>query len=317
MEPYRVFISSIMNRSTEDLHWEREAARHAVTHFAPITMPWAFEAEPASPKPLLDFYIDAVKSCDLFVLIIGQHLTAPVKDEFDTARDHGKPMLLFAKAVSPRDPEADRLLHSANVKYDTFVNAAELQENVRRSLGNHILTLIRGDGDESFRPGDRLAQLRSYIGSCTLVRILPMVPACEHNSFRVKSVESRVVTFEKDSNRQTLTVPAQRIDDLLGAGPNELPTVLLKGRLQWITLPEVWRFIPEQPPSNDPAGLGFGKERPRNNPGVASPLDSRCIWSKPDNVAMRLREGYEVFYDEDGKHLCSVGQILLVRPFGM
>jgi hypothetical protein len=80
-EPYRVFISSIMNRSIEDLFGEREALRSAVEHFAPITTPWAFEAEPASPKSLLDFYIDAVKSSNLFVLIVGQRVTKPVKDE--------------------------------------------------------------------------------------------------------------------------------------------------------------------------------------------------------------------------------------------
>jgi len=51
MEPYRVFISSIMNRSIEDLLGEREAVRSAVEHFAPITTPWDFEAEPASYFP--------------------------------------------------------------------------------------------------------------------------------------------------------------------------------------------------------------------------------------------------------------------------
>ena len=44
MEPYRVFISSIMNGSIEDLVGEREAVRFAVEHFAPITTAWAFEA---------------------------------------------------------------------------------------------------------------------------------------------------------------------------------------------------------------------------------------------------------------------------------
>lgn len=62
MEPYRVFISSIMNRATEDLLAERVAARGAVDHFAPITTPWAFEDEPASSKPLLDFYINGSKA---------------------------------------------------------------------------------------------------------------------------------------------------------------------------------------------------------------------------------------------------------------
>jgi hypothetical protein len=313
MEPYRVFISSIMNRATEDLLAEREAVRGAVDHFGPVTIPWAFEAEPASPKPLLDFYINGVKSSDLFVLLVGAQMTEPVKAEFETARDHGKPMLVFAKALPSREPDADRVLHSANVKYDTFVNATELREKLRRSLGIHLLALIRGDGEQSFSPGDRLAQLRAYARNYTPVRILPMVPDYQYNAFRVKSIDSGVVTVEKESNRQTLTVPAQRIGDVLAGAPNESPTVLLNGRLQWITAPQVWRFFPEKPPQNDTLGLGFGKERPRSDPGVPPQVASRCAWSLPGNIAARLRDGCAVFYDEDGKYLTAAGQVLLVR----
>ena len=89
-------------------------------------------------------------------------MTPPVKAEYDTARDHGKPMLVFAKTVSARALEADQVLHSANVKYDTFANATELREKLQRSLGGHLLTLIRGDGEQSFGPSDRAAQLRAY-----------------------------------------------------------------------------------------------------------------------------------------------------------
>src|SRR2546422_11356796 len=67
---------------------------------------WAFEAEPASPKPLLNFYLDAVKPCDVFLLIVGQHVTRPVGDEVQVAVDYRKPMLVFCKEVSTRDPEA-------------------------------------------------------------------------------------------------------------------------------------------------------------------------------------------------------------------
>jgi len=310
MEPYRVFISSIMNTGKEDLLAEREAARGAVEHFAPITTAWAFEAEPASPKPLLDFYIDGVKSSDLFVLIVGHHMTTPVKDEFDTARDHGKPMLLFAKTVETRDPDASQLLHSANVKFDKFANATELREKIRRAVGDHVLRLIRGDGNEPLRPGDHLARLRAYSQTGTLVKILPLVPATtQYRNFRVKSVESGIVTLEKDSNRQTLTVPAHRVEDVMHAEPPELPTVLLNGRLQWITIPEVWRFIPEKPLPNDLHGLGFGKERPRDNPGV--PI--QCGWIQQTRLAARLGEGYAVFYDEDGKYIRSAGQVLVIR----
>jgi len=298
----------------EDLLAEREASRNAVDHFGPITAPWAFEAEPASPKPLLDFYINGVKSCDLFVLLVGAHMTEPVKAEFETARDHGKPMLVFAKAVPSREPEADRVLHSANVKYDTFVNVTELREKVRRSLGAHLLALIRGDGEQSFGADDRAARLRAYSRNHTAVRVPPMVPECQYNSFRVKSVDPGVVTLEKDSNRQTLTVPVQRIEDVLAGGPSEAPTLLLNGRLQWITVPEVWRYFPEKPLTGDIAGLGFGKEGPRNDPGVPQHVASRCSWSLPANIAARLREGRAVFYDEDGKYITAAGQVLLVRP---
>ncbi len=314
MEPYRVFISSIMNRATEDLIAEREAARAAVDHFGAVTTPWAFEAEPASPKPLLDFYINGVKSSDLFVLLVGAKMTEPVKAEFETARDHGKPMLVFSKVVPAREPDADRVLHSANVKYDTFRNATELQEKMRRSLGAHLLTLIRGDRDHSVGPGDRAAQLRTVARNHTAVRIVPMVPACQYNSFRVKSVDAGVVMLEKDSNRQSLTVPVQRVDDVLAGGPDEAPTLLLNGRLQWITEPEVWRFFPEKPLPGDASGLGFPKESARNNPGVSARIAARVGWSNPNNVASRLAEGYAVFYDEDGKYITSAGQILLVRP---
>ena|ERR1017187_808637 len=75
MEPHRVFVSSIMSTTSEDLLAERAAARAAIEHFAPITTAWAFEDEPASAKSPLAFYIDAVKSSDLFVLIIARRLT--------------------------------------------------------------------------------------------------------------------------------------------------------------------------------------------------------------------------------------------------
>jgi len=302
-----------MNTAKEDLLAEREAARAAVEHFAPITTVWAFEAEPASPKPPLDFYINGVKSSDLFVLIVGQRMTTPVKDEFDTARDHGKPMLLFAKTVETRDPEANQLLHSANVKYDKFANATELREKIRSAVGDHVLRLIRGDGDEPLRPGDHLARLRAYARTGALVKILPLVPTPQHKTFRVKSVESGIVTVEKDSNRQTLIVPSQRVEDVMHAEPPELPTVLLNGRLQWITIPEVWRFFPEKPLPNDLSELGFGKERPRDNPGVPQQVRELCGWVLQTNLAARLGEGRAVFYDEDGKYICSAGQVLVVK----
>jgi hypothetical protein len=136
MDPYRVFISSVMNRSIEDLTAEREAARSAVERLAPITVAWAFEAEPASTKPLLDFYLGAVKTCDVFLLIVGEQATKPVHDEVQVARDYRKPMLVFRKEVVAVTADAEGLLRSIHVKYDAFTNAVELREKIRVSLGS-------------------------------------------------------------------------------------------------------------------------------------------------------------------------------------
>jgi hypothetical protein len=140
-----------------------------------------------------------------------------------------------------------------------------------------------------------------------------MIPECPYNSFHVRSVESGVVTLEKDSNQQTLTVPAQRVEDVLAGGSEETPMLLLNGRLQWITVPGIWRFFPEKPLPGDAARLGFAKERARNDPGVPPQIAARCGWSLPVHVHSHLAEGRAVFYDEDGNYITSAGQILLVR----
>ncbi|HPT28267.1 MAG TPA: DUF4062 domain-containing protein, partial [Bryobacteraceae bacterium] len=164
MEQYRVFISSIMNRSVEDLIAEREVARRAVENFSPITQAWAFEAEPASSKPLLDFYLDAVKTCDLLVMILGAKITKPVLAEYETAIEYQRPVLAFFKGVSERESGVEELRAKLDAKWDGFENATELYEKIRRALGSEMLRLVRGEEIDANRPGDRLARLRALKG---------------------------------------------------------------------------------------------------------------------------------------------------------
>ncbi|HPT28268.1 MAG TPA: hypothetical protein PLZ95_17755, partial [Bryobacteraceae bacterium] len=55
----------------------------------------------------------------------------------------------------------------------------------------------------------------------------------------------------KLSNSQEVTIPAPRIEDVLDNGADAEPTIVLNGRLQYLTLPRVWRFFPEKPPEDD------------------------------------------------------------------
>jgi Domain of unknown function (DUF4062) len=304
MEAYRVFISSIMNPATEDLTAERTAARVAIERFVPITVAWAFEAEPASPKPLLDFYLGAAKTCDLFLLILGKHVTKPVRDEVQVACDYRKPMLVFCRDVASRQADARGLLRTLDLKYDAFMNAVELQEKVRLALGNHLLSLIRGESATTGQLGDRIARLRGFARQRREVSILPTIPACQHNSFSVEEVTETYVRFQKGGFAE-VRVPSERITEVLETGTHERPIV------QLITARQNWYFRPEKPPLSDPMGIGLGREVPRNptfSEQTVSLLQAYPLefaWSNLQNLP-----GRDVYFDEDGRHLTNGGQIL-------
>jgi hypothetical protein len=76
MEALKIFISSVMRRSVEDLTEARQVAFEAIQSLAPIACAWAFEREPASTKRLRDSYIDEVKTCDL-LLLHRDNMTVP------------------------------------------------------------------------------------------------------------------------------------------------------------------------------------------------------------------------------------------------
>ena len=89
-----------------------------------------------------------------------------------------------------------------------------------------------------------------------------MVPPCEYNSFRVSEVTATTVTFRKGSNGQSVSIPVQRIAEVLEIGSADISTVVLSGRLQWLTIPETWAFFTEKPADDDPFGLRFCEARP-------------------------------------------------------
>jgi hypothetical protein len=313
MEPYRVFISSIMNRSTEDLLSERDAARSAVEHFAPTAAAWAFEAEPASAKPLLDFYIGAVKTSDLVVVIVGIHITTPVQKECEAARDYGKPILTFCKDVANRATGTDVFLRSLNLKYDQFSTASELREKIRKALGIHLLHLIRGETEETQRFGDRIARLRVLARTRSVVRISPLVPPIQYDRFLVKDVRSDVLIVDKESSDEQVTIPVQRVAEILPTKPGDAPLVMLNGRLQWLTLEKEWEFFPERPDPSDGL-LGLPKNSSSHDP-ILDNLIQRlaahgmtCLWSHVDKLPARLNaKTHQVFYDADGRYLRQVG----------
>lgn len=76
-------------------------------------------------------------------------------------------------------------------------------------------------------------------------RINPLVPNHEHNRFLVRSVEDdREIVLEKTSCANLVYIPIRRITEILPAsGSGKLPTLVLKGRVEWFEEIQRWRFV--------------------------------------------------------------------------
>ena len=107
----KVFISSVM-RGFED---ERAAARRAVESVGLRAV--MAEIAPARPDASKHALLDLVDPADAVVLILGarygyiaEHGLSPTEDEFNHARQAGKPIFVFVQNGVQREPEQDEFV---------------------------------------------------------------------------------------------------------------------------------------------------------------------------------------------------------------
>jgi hypothetical protein len=138
MERAKVFISSVLKRSLEDLQAERDTIRAVVQSHGFLT-PWAFEKAPASFEDLDESYLRNVNDCDIFVLLVGREATNPVAAEVQRARQLSKPILAFAKSECDRTPMTQMLLESAGTKYFSFSTVGMLDEAMKDAIDQTLV----------------------------------------------------------------------------------------------------------------------------------------------------------------------------------
>jgi hypothetical protein len=136
------------------------------------------------------------------MLIVGEHLTKPVRDEVQVASGYRKPMLVFCKDVPTRHLETQELMRTLDVKYDPFTNVVDLQEKVRMSHGYYLLGLIRGDAASTGKLGDCLARLRGFARQRKVVSIFPTVPVCQYKSFNCRRCQHHACPIPKEWNSE-------------------------------------------------------------------------------------------------------------------
>ena len=90
-ERLTVFISSRIN---DEMRRTRQVVREAIEEL-PLTRPWLFEGAPATADPLDESYLRWVGRCDLFILLLREDITDPVRVEWETATQARKARLVF------------------------------------------------------------------------------------------------------------------------------------------------------------------------------------------------------------------------------
>lgn len=136
-----VFVSS----AVEELKKARVEIRKCIEALG-LCDPWLFEFTSASTKDLEEFYLENVKTSDVFIQILDRNVTYPVKNELATALAYKKPILIFVKRRTKRSLDlADYIgqMKEQKIKYTEYSSIDQLVELVRESVLDEIIAAYR------------------------------------------------------------------------------------------------------------------------------------------------------------------------------
>jgi hypothetical protein len=128
--PVTIYISA-----ASDLMAEREALGRTIAGL-PVTLAWCVVQTPVGDEPL---DLEALRTADLYILVMGGDIRAPVGLEWHVARRAGRPSVAFLKAGIPRTPAGQVFIHGADVSWQPFTDAADLSRQVEQMLAEHLI----------------------------------------------------------------------------------------------------------------------------------------------------------------------------------
>lgn len=144
-------------------------------------------------------------------------------------------------------------------------------------------------------PGDRIL-------------VHPSIPRpTERREYQVQHVEDSCVVLRQRLADPPLSIAAAAVAEVRSARERHPATLVLKGRLQWITATRQWTVLPERPAEDAEHGLHK----------LTSSSDDRVIgfieqlrqqgysawWVPVESVREFLSQGGEIVYDSDGCYL--------------
>jgi hypothetical protein len=153
-----------------------------------------------------------------------------------------------------------------------------------------------------------LNDLRRLAADRKVVRVQPIIPRSrEMDEFQVEGASDKTVSLHKLSSGHYIELPMRRVQEVLFTSDTESPTIVLNGRLQWISVSPGWRFLAESPTTEREKSLGFEKLSSLNDARVLAlkqqlePRGVRFYFSHEANVSASESKGWEIVYDTDGR----------------
>ncbi|HEY6291631.1 MAG TPA: hypothetical protein VI455_08735 [Terriglobia bacterium] len=142
----------------------------------------------------------------------------------------------------------------------------------------------------------------------TKLYVRPAIPrSAEGQEYQVRHIEADRAVIQKLLGGQVLSISSSVVARLHNSEDHTPSTVVLSGRLQWITATRRWMFLPEEPAADSLFGLD--KLASPDDPHVVGFVDrlrqaGYSPWWVPEEVMHEfLAQGGEVIYDEDGRYL--------------
>lgn len=132
MRRLSVFISSRIH----ELEYEREKAIEVITNLN--AEPILFELFPSLSESPEQTYIQEVRNCDIFIIILWKTLGKGVLEEYKTAVDENKPILLFLKYL-----EQDEKMEKELELFLRIINGGKIDEKEFENIDKNIASLLR------------------------------------------------------------------------------------------------------------------------------------------------------------------------------
>ena len=129
--PVIIYISA-----ASDLMAEREALARLIAAL-PVTLAWRILQTPLKAE-ILDLAV--LQKADIYVLVMGGDIRAPVGLEWRVAQQTGRSSVAFLKRGIPRTPAGQNFSREAGALWQLFADATDLRRQAQQMLVEHLLT---------------------------------------------------------------------------------------------------------------------------------------------------------------------------------